>query len=129
MPDCSLIVVSHTPLAGAMLRVAEDILGDIPEIVPFDLELDCDSDAMVDKLLETMQEIDEGAGVLILSDLKGATPGNIAMRAHLLYRESSLVFGVNLPMLLRSVNYIHQPHAEVAKAATEGACNCIIMAD
>jgi PTS system ascorbate-specific IIA component len=129
MPDCSLIVVAHAPLASSLVRVAQDILGELPETAAFDIELDCDSDVTVDALLEQMQALDQGAGVLLLCDLKGATPGNIATRAHLVYRQSSLVFGVNLPMLLRSANYIHQPHADVAKAATEGACNCIIMAD
>ena len=98
-------------------------------LTALDIQPDSDNDAMVDVLLEKLATIDNDAGVLIMSDLRGASPGNIAHRAHTIYRDSSLVFGVNLPMLLRAINYIHQPHGEVAKAATEGACNCIIMAD
>jgi PTS system ascorbate-specific IIA component len=129
MPDCSLIVVAHTPLAGSLVSVATRILHDTGPLKAFDIDLDCDSDAMTRKLLAELVNSDQGNGVLMLCDLKGATPGNIATRAHLQHAESSLVFGVNLPMLLRGVNYMHQHHAGVAKAATEGACNCIIMAD
>ena len=129
MPDCSLIVVAHAPLASACVKVARDILGDTGELMALDIELDCDSDAEVDALIAELGRLDRGAGVLMLSDLKGATPGNIATRAHLLYPESSLVYGVNLPMLLRAVNYMHQGHRDVARAATEGACNCIIKAE
>ena len=129
MPECSLIVVAHAPIASASVKVARDILGDTGELTAFDIKLDCDSDERVDALLAELKRIDHGAGVVLLSDLKGATPGNIATRAHLMYPESSLVFGVNLPMLLRAINYMHQKHGEVAMAATEGACNCIVMAD
>jgi PTS system mannose-specific IIA component len=125
MPDCSLIVVAHAPLASSLVSVANQILGDTGLLMAFDIDLDCDSDSMTRNLLQEVENADRGNGVLILCDLKGATPGNIATRAHLRHAESSLVFGVNLPMLLRGINYIHQHHTGVAKAAIEGACNCI----
>ena len=127
MSDCSLIVVAHAPLASSLVSVANQILGDTGPLMAFDIDLDCDSDSEARRLLEEVENCDAGNGVLILCDLKGATPGNIATRAHLQHPESSLIFGVNLPMLLRGVNYMHQHHTGVAKAAIEGACNCITM--
>ena len=129
MPDCSLIVVAHAPLANSLVTVANQILGDTGLLVAFDIDLDCDSDTVTRSLLEEVENCDRGNGVLILCDLKGATPGNIATRAHQQHAESSLIFGVNLPMLLRGINYMHQHHAGVAKAAVEGACNCITMVE
>ncbi|MEJ2316888.1 MAG: PTS fructose transporter subunit IIA [Gammaproteobacteria bacterium] len=115
MPDCSLI--------------ANQILGDTGLLMAFDIDLDCDSDTVARNLQQEVEDCDRGNGVLILCDLKGATPGNIATRAHMKHAESSLVFGVNLPMLLRGINYMHQHHAAVAKAAIAGARNCITMAE
>jgi PTS system ascorbate-specific IIA component len=129
MPECSLIVVAHAPLASSLVSVANQILGDTGLLVAFDIDLDCDSDSVARSLLEEVEKCDRGNGVLILCDLKGATPGNIATRAHLQHAESSLVFGINLPMLLRGINYMHQHHTAVAKAAMAGACNCITITE
>ena len=129
MTDCSLIVVAHAPLASSLVSVANQILGDTGLLRAFDVDLDCDKDAIATRLHEELVSCDRGHGVLMLCDLKGATPGNIATHANAQYAESSLVFGVNLPMLLRAINYMHQHHTGVARAATEGARNCITMAD
>ncbi|MDF0678554.1 MAG: hypothetical protein P0107_05830 [Nitrosomonas sp.] len=56
----------------------------------------------------TLEQLDQGSGVLILTDIFGATPANIARKQIRIGRIECLA-GLNLPMLLRAVQYRHQP--------------------
>lgn len=69
--------------------------------------------------------VDGGDGVLLLTDIHGATPGNIAM--HLLEPgRIELVAGVNLPMLLRVLTYREQDMPTLLKRAVSGACDGVM---
>jgi PTS system ascorbate-specific IIA component len=72
-----------------------------------------------------IEQLDTGDGVLILSDIYGATPSNIARQLCQAERVMG-VAGVNLPMLLRVVCYPNKPMAELAKLAIEGGRESIV---
>ncbi len=96
-----------------------------PNIKVLSVLADDDPQQKEDEGRALIAQLDTGGGVLLLSDLFGATPCNIARR---LYRPGRVegVSGVNLPMLLRVVCYSHKPLAEVVQKALESGCNCIL---
>ena len=72
-----------------------------------------------------IKQLDTGGGVLILADIFGATPSNIARQ--LCHAERVMgVAGVNLPMLLRVVCHQNKTMPELAKIAVEGGRECIV---
>jgi PTS system ascorbate-specific IIA component len=66
-----------------------------------------------------VRQLDEGNGVLVLTDMLGATPSNIAARLAAPGRVA-VVAGVNLPMLVRALTYRAQPLAVVVEKAISG---------
>ena len=72
------------------------------------------------------KELDQGQGILILTDLYGSTPSNIAAR--LLERYNvRIVSGISVPMLLRILNYPDADLDRLAEIAVEGAHNGVIV--
>lgn len=100
-----LLIIAHAPLASA-LRAC--VLHVYPEADMAIAALDVAPQESPAQTLETARELAQGLGtprVLVLTDVFGATPSNVAQKlvdgVH-----SRLIAGVNLPMLLRTVNYL-----------------------
>ena len=114
-----LLVIAHAPLASALRSVAEHVYPDcarlltvldvLPETSPEDVE------AQVASLLQRMGP----AEVLILTDVLGATPCNVALRLADGVRVK-VVTGVNVPMLWRSLCYVDEPLDALAARALAG---------
>jgi PTS system ascorbate-specific IIA component len=102
------------------------VLGEVPHNLKVLTVLDGDDPQM--KLVEgqaLIKQLDAGGGVLILADMFGATPSNIARQ--LCHTERVMgVAGVNLPMLLRVVCTANKTMPELAKIAVEGGRECIV---
>ena len=100
-----LVVVAHAPFAGALLACAQHVYGSQPEqCVSIDVEADADTKAELARARQCVADVDRGDGVLVLVDLCGATPGNVASELSDAGRVE-VVSGVNLPMLLRVLCY------------------------
>ncbi|HBH35027.1 MAG TPA: PTS fructose transporter subunit IIA [Gammaproteobacteria bacterium] len=130
MSNSALLVVTHAPLGNALLQVVAHILGASPEFLKvLDISPTAEQEMVVDEGLLLLEQLDQHEGVVILSDCKGSTPGNIAEQLHSIAFNSSLVYGLNLPMLLRAINYCGQSHQAVANAAVAGARKSIIESE
>ena len=114
-----LILVSHNNIAAALLKTIQQIFGGSLPLVTSVISVDNDSDR--DKLFLDLQAIIDEAkqegGCLILTDLFGATPNNIA-RAFC-QEAVSVISGLNLPMLVRIMNYPGLSLAELTKKAID----------
>jgi PTS system mannose-specific IIA component len=100
-----LIVISHTPLAAALLSCARHVYGKEPErCEAIDVLADADTAALVERAKQALAAVDDGNGTLVLVDLFGATPGNVATELANPGRVE-VVAGVNMPMLLRVLCY------------------------
>jgi PTS system mannose-specific IIA component len=85
-----------------------------------------DPEGLVAQARALVAELNSGAGVLVLTDMYGSTPSNVATK--LLDDESVIVVaGVSLPMLIRVLNYATLSLPELAKKAVSGGCRGIVM--
>ena len=96
-----VLLVTHGEIGTALLASASQILGDEPaQVATLSVWRQDDPDDLVLRARELVEGIDAGDGVLVLTDIFGATPGNVVSR---LLNDGRVegVSGVSLPMLLR----------------------------
>ncbi|MDY0041398.1 MAG: PTS sugar transporter subunit IIA [Desulforhabdus sp.] len=94
-----IIVISHCNLAAELVRVTELIVGRLTNCRTICFEANQPVEEMTKQLRGAIKEVDQGKGVLILTDLFGGTPANISLS--FLSPKVEVVCGVNLPMLIR----------------------------
>jgi len=94
------LIVTHGRLAIELLNAAETITGEIHHIAAVSLGWHDDVDTAAVMVQKTMERLNTGDGVLILTDMFGGTPTNIAS-TFLNEGKVEVVTGVNLPMLIR----------------------------
>ena len=118
-----ILVMTHAPLSTAFLAAATHVYKSVPAgLRGLDVLPDQDPYEVNDLAAQALAELDVGDGVLILTDVCGATPSNCAQRLTTL-GNVQLVYGVSVPMLLRALNYRHLPLLAVAQKAVEGGKN------
>ncbi|MGH8591223.1 MAG: PTS sugar transporter subunit IIA [Gammaproteobacteria bacterium] len=117
-----LLIVTHDGLGAVLLDSARQALGSCPlrtEVLGAGVE--CDPEDLYRRATGLCSALDEGDGVLVLTDLYGATPSNVAERLVDSRQDRRLVAGVNLPMLIRIFNYPDMGlEGLVAKALSAG---------
>jgi PTS system ascorbate-specific IIA component len=120
-----ILLLTHYRIGHALLEGAAHVVGRALERCEA-IAVDRDDDPV--QVLEVarglLATLDEGDGVLVLADLFGASPANVASQLAEPGRVTVLT-GVNLPMLVRSVCYRQLPLAQVVDKALEGARNGI----
>ena len=95
----------------------------------FEVPFDGDVDALLPQASAALRKVDGGHGVLVLTDLYGATPSNIAAKLSRLGTPVRRVSALSLPMLLRVMNYADLPLDELPAVAAAGARNGVIHDD
>jgi PTS system ascorbate-specific IIA component len=104
-----ILVVSHEPLGTALLHCTRHIFGRLPsQLAALDVIPDEDPDVAVNSARELLKRINDGSGVLVLTDLWGATPSRVASRLAETDRVAVLA-GVNLPMLVKALTDRRRP--------------------
>ncbi len=111
IPRVAVLIIAHAPLATALVECAQHVYACAPESLTSLAAIDILPNADVAKEVAAarvqISGLERGRGVLVLTDLFGASPANIA--AQLAAPGSvDVVTGVNLPMLLRSLCYCDQ---------------------
>jgi mannose PTS system EIIA component len=120
----AILIIAHAPLAHALRSCAMHVFPDCaPHVAAIDVQPNLPPDetlAMARVALDQLSRPAGIGGVLVLTDIFGATPSNVAQRL-VDGVKSRLITGVNLPMLLRSVSYRHEPlEALVSRAVIGG---------
>jgi PTS system ascorbate-specific IIA component len=114
------LIIAHGTLGESLIHCASHCLGKRPlRLRAVGVTVHDDPDAILPQCRELVRQLDEGAGVIVFSDVCGATPCNIASRLAEPGRVE-LVAGVNLPMLLRALTYRDKPLAAVVEKALSG---------
>ena len=100
-----ILIISHGDLGNSLINCANHVMGKRPEhLVHLGITIQDDPDVIILNALELLKQLDCGDGVLILSDICGATPCNIATELVNPGRVECLS-GVNLSMLIRALTY------------------------
>jgi PTS system mannose-specific IIA component len=109
------VIVTHGHLAGEFLAAAEMITGPISHIAAVSIGWHDDVDAARDEVQRAINRVSQGSGVLLLTDMFGGTPTNIAS---MFLEEGSVevVTGVNLPMVIKlATSTTEEPLSEIAR--------------
>lgn len=102
MHTIGIILTAHGDFAPALLRAAELIVGSQPGVMPLCLSASDSPESHATQLQAVLAQVDSGSGVLVLTDLLGGSPANIASLS-LGQGVSAVLCGVNLPMLLEAL--------------------------
>src|SRR3569623_2283676 len=115
-----VLLITHNQIGTALLDTATDMLGMWPLMVEArPVKPDCEPEAMVSRGRALVRDLNHGYGVLVLTDMYGSTPSNIAAR--LAADDQVMVAcGVNLPMLGRVMNYPRLSLPDLADKAESG---------
>ena len=102
----SLLIVTHEKLGEAYRALAEHFFpnGDMENIQILGVEPNFDHYDIISRIENLLPKLNVGNGVLILTDIFGATPCNAALKV-LRSERSALVTGLNAPMLIKAVSY------------------------
>jgi PTS system mannose-specific IIA component len=104
-----LLIVSHGAFGESLIHCASHVLGKRPLYLrQLGVTIHDDPDAILPVAEDLIRFLDQGAGVLVFTDIYGATPSNIASRILKPGRVEGLA-GVNLPMLIRALTYRDEP--------------------
>jgi PTS system ascorbate-specific IIA component len=115
-----VLIVTHPGIGSALAHSAQRIMGDSPlKTFCLDIPVDSDVERTEHEISQALANLDAGDGVIILSDIFGATPNNLA-RKFAAPGHVHIVSGVNLPMLIRLYNYPNTDLAELCELAAEG---------
>ncbi len=115
-----ILLITHAPLGKAFLEAATHVFRSPPERVEsLDVIADQDPDEVRRLAREAIARIDEGTGVLVLTDVLGATPCNCTLQL-CVPGQVEVIAGVSLPMLLRAISYRHNTLDMAAEMALAG---------
>lgn len=110
-----VVVVTHSQLGQSLIETAEFILGSKPENVEsVSINVKKDVDELRVKIANAIKNVDNGVGVLILTDMFGGTPSNLSY-SFLEEGQIEVISGVNLPVLIRAIGM--QKDKDLSKAA------------
>ena len=123
-----LLVITHGQLAKEFIGAAEFIVGAVEAVDFVCIDTTKDSKGLRDMIEKKVQAVDQGQGVLILTDMFGGTPSNLAL-SFLQKDTVEVVTGVNLPMVI-AVAHSREGHtlAEVADMAKTAGRRSISLA-
>ncbi len=120
----AILLIGHAPLAHALRQCALHVFPDCaPHLAAIDVQPNLSPEETLATARIAMAQLSQPPqvkGVLVLTDIFGATPSNVAQKL-VDGVTSRLITGVNLPMLLRAVSYRHEPlDALVSRAVIGG---------
>jgi PTS system mannose-specific IIA component len=93
------VLVTHAFIAREFIATIEYLVGNVDGIVAVSIDANVDVFKARRRIWRAMKEVDQGDGVLIMTDLFGGTPSNIAL-SFLVNQKVEVITGVNLPMIL-----------------------------
>jgi PTS system mannose-specific IIA component len=122
-----LLLITHHQIGQEMLEMAADTICTIAlRHQNISVTTEDNFDTLLSNVEISIDELEQGDGVLILTDLYGATPGNLACR--LLHTKNiRVVSGLNLPMLLKVFSQLDATLEEAAQMAVEGGKRGVLL--
>ena len=121
-----ILIIAHGTLGESLIHCANHVFGNHPpQLAAMSVALHDDPNALLPRAQALIQELDQGSGVLVMSDMYGATPCNVCCR--LMHPgQLEVVAGVNLPMLVRVLNYRNESLSVLVQKAISGGREGVI---
>ena len=123
-----VVVVTHGKLAEAFIAVTEHVVGKQSQMIAIGIEPEDDSERSREQILQAIKNVDSGDGVVILTDMFGGTPSNLAISV-MKPEGVEVIAGVNLPMMIKLASVRGKaPLQDVVNQAQEAARKYINVA-
>ncbi len=121
----ALFFITHDGIASNLITIGEAIIKKTNNNLSFfEVPMDADITLIIDAIENQLTRLDTNDGVLFITDMYGGTPSNIAQRLADKHH-AHLISGVNLPMIIRLLNYRDESENTLIQKALEGAKNGI----
>ncbi|MAK76582.1 MAG: PTS fructose transporter subunit IIA [Nisaea sp.] len=119
-PAIGLVLVTHGQLAAALRAALEHVVGPLEGVATVCIDADDDMETRRRDILAGVRAVDAGQGVIVLTDMFGGTPSNLAIS--IMDKASvEVIAGVNLPMLVKLAGLRESASLNDAAAAAEQA--------
>lgn len=113
-----IVIVAHGGLAAEYLGAIEHVVGQQPGIRAISIEADHDRDGKQAEICSAANDVDQGGGVVIVTDMFGGSPSNLSLQA-CQPDNRRIMWGANLPMLIKLAKSRHLAVADAVRRATE----------
>ena len=121
-----ILIIAHGTLGESLVHCASHVLNKRPpRLKQLGVTAQDDPLLLLPQARALVKELDAGSGVLILSDMYGGSPSNIAAKLLIPGRVEGIA-GVNLPMLIRALTYRERPLATLITKAVSGGCEGVM---
>ncbi len=115
-----ILLITHAPLGSAFIEAVTHVYKDPPQRVEaLDVIADQDPAEVLNTASDAIKRINDGSGVLVLTDVLGATPANCT-QSLCVPGEIEVIAGVSLPMLLRAISYRNNTLETLTEMALTG---------
>lgn len=116
-----ILLITHSGIGSALINVASGTFGKLPlEISQLSVSRDPQPESLTNEAGYLVRKLDAGEGVLVLTDMFGSTPSNVAHGLQSHGFDVRVVAGLNLPMLFRILNYPNLTLEQLARKAVSG---------
>lgn len=113
-----IVIVAHGGLAREYLAAIEHVVGKQPGLAAIAIEAEHDRDTKQQEICAAADAVDTGDGVVLVTDLFGGSPSNLSLRA-CRPENRRILYGANLPMLIKLVKSRHLPVPDAVRCAME----------
>ncbi len=110
------MIVAHGGLAREYLSAVEHVVGKQSGIRAIAIDNDCDRSRKEQEIREAADEVDQGDGVVIVTDMFGGSPSNLSLGA-CNRKNRKILYGANLPLLIKLAKFRSKPFDEAVSAA------------
>ncbi|WP_299566481.1 PTS fructose transporter subunit IIA [uncultured Sulfitobacter sp.] len=113
-----IVIVAHGGLAREYLAAIEHVVGSQNGVRAIEIRADHDRTAKEAEICAAADAVDQGSGVVVVTDLFGGSPSNLSLLA-CQPANRRILYGANLPMLIKLAKSRHRPLADAVRAALE----------
>lgn len=113
-----IVIVAHGGLAREYLSAVEHVVGKTTGMRAISIEEDHDRDAKQEEITAAANAVDEGDGVVVVTDMFGGSPSNLSLKA-CANCDRQIIYGANLPMLIKLAKSRALPLKDAVAAALD----------
>lgn len=113
-----IVIVAHGGLAREYLAAMQHVIGQQVGLIAIAIEAEHDRDLKQREICAAADKVDAGQGVVVVTDLFGGSPSNLSLKAST-PADRRILYGANLPMLIKLAKSRHLPIADAVRNAME----------